>query len=333
MKKRDSQLLNSKYFKKKLVLKGFEKLTDFDGGKLCEYDAHDFIGYFFEDDTAQNLYEKFQELILSKMGKEYFPIYRMADGEFIFIKNLFLPKLSLKDKIIKVLKNIKILIKPNIMYGRKIKHNYKKELLNLFDTHYFRVAHGESYSSKEFKILQKKFPQQLKEISKRGKLAIHFMEEKNSHGYAEFHEIVFNYLNRIGLSLNAENYTHFYFIYALLNCVERDLLYKGRRILIVTNYTEDKRSRIENSLLEAGAFSVEFMKISETGSMFEILDQNRLEQLKGKINLVLVGAGLGSCNILLQLEVLHTVCIDAGINIECLANPELKNKRIFLNHC
>jgi hypothetical protein len=139
MNEKEASLLNSKYFKKELVLKGFEKLTDFDGGKRCEYDAHDFSGYFFEDDTAQNQFEKFQELLLSKMGKEYFPIYRMADGEFNFCLN-FKPSGFLK---------------------------FKQEITTCW---------GEKYTKKEVKLIEYNYINQLKGISEDGMLAIHFME-------------------------------------------------------------------------------------------------------------------------------------------------------------
>lgn len=331
MKKRDSQLLNSKYFKKGLVLKGFETVTDYDGGHYNEYDAKNLIGYFFEDEPAQKQFEKFQDLIFSKIGKEFFPIYRMADGEFKLIEHLFLLKISKLKAYKRILKNVKIFLTPYSMYGRKLSHDYKSELLSMFDPYYFRVAHGESFNKTKLQSLQILYPKLLKQIAQKGKLAIHFMEEKGNTGYANYHEKVLGFFEKIGLELNKDNYTHFYFIYALLNGSGFKKIYENKNILIVTHYSKDKKIKIINTLKEYGVSHVNFLKISEKNSMYDVLDREHLEKLKGKIDLVLVGAGLGSCNILLQLEPLQTVCIDAGINIECLANPSLRKKRIFLS--
>jgi hypothetical protein len=322
---------NSEIFKKPLVLAGFKTLTDYYKGNDCTYNANDLDGYFFEDKPAQTHFIEFQELIFRKLGKEFFPIYRMADGEFVFLQNLFRPSLSLKHKTINILKNIKRFLRPRgVYYGGAVRRSYKKELRNIFDPYYLRLVHGESYCSKELISLKNKYPEMLKKIAQKGLLAIHFLEERNEVGYSNFHDDVFNFLNQIKLRLNSDNYTHFYFIYALLNGPNFKKLYNNNRILIVTNYSEDKKNRIIQTLDDFGVSKVEFLLINETGSMFEELDQEYLKSLRGKIDLVLVGAGLGSCNILLQLAVLNTVCIDAGINIECLANPSLKTTRIFL---
>jgi hypothetical protein len=46
--------------------------------------------------------------------------------------------------------------------------------------------------------------------------------------------------------------------------------------------------------------------------------------------LVLIGAGVGSANIINQLTSLNAICIDAGHALDCFSKPELRKERICL---
>jgi hypothetical protein len=61
--------------------------------------------------------------------------------------------------------------------------------------------------------------------------------------------------------------------------------------------------------------------------MFDKIDVNKITQ---PVDVVFIAAGIGSLNIISQLESLNTVCIDAGIAIESMAYPDLKKQRPFL---
>ena len=50
---------------------------------------------------------------------------------------------------------------------------------------------------------------------------------------------------------------------------------------------------------------------------------------KGKVDLVLVGAGVGKVNVLPQLEVLAVPCLDAGYLFEVWADPASGVERLY----
>jgi hypothetical protein len=105
------------------------------------------------------------------------------------------------------------------------------------------------------------------------------------------------------------------------------LLFKDRSIAIVSSADQEKRTRIAATLLAEGSTHVQFIGISATHAMTETVD---LSGLRTPVDVVLVAAGIGAANILVQLRPLNTVCIDGGICVECLAQPERKKERIFL---
>ena len=118
-----------------------------------------------------------------------------------------------------------------------------------------------------------------------------------------------------------ENYTPFYFVYALLTGPKRHPLFQGRRVLLVNGADREKQKRIEHSLFREGVSSVDWCPISRDRSFYDQIDTMPWQN---KVDLVLVGAGVGKPNILLQLQSLGVPVIDAGFVFEVWADPDMR---------
>jgi hypothetical protein len=75
---------------------------------------------------------------------------------------------------------------------------------------------------------------------------------------------------------------------------------------------------IGRRLTTLGAKRVVFISISSKKSMMDRIDVSQT----GKIDLVLIGAGVGALNILEQVESLQTTSIDVGHVLDCYWKPE-----------
>ena len=185
---------------------------------------------------------------------------------------------------------------------------------------------GESYLREEMAALRTDYSRYVSEIAQNRILAIHFVYSQGRFGEQYIHPMC-RWLNENGVILNRDNYTSFYFVYALLNGPLRRLLLHNRSIAIISSANQEKQARISATLLAEGSAKVQFINISPTRAMTETVD---LGGLQLPVDVVLVAAGIGAANILVQLRPLNTLCIDSGICIECLAQPDRKLERIFL---
>ncbi len=104
-------------------------------------------------------------------------------------------------------------------------------------------------------------------------------------------------------------------------------LFKNRRILIITSNYKDKFSKLEKELLSKYQSEVSFYEISPVKSLLEKIN---LKDIDTNVDIVLIGAGIGSSNIMAQLSSLKTVCIEPGIFLEMLVNKTLSTSRLFL---
>ncbi len=281
-------------FKVSLVLNGFEKLYYKENGIQYSIDAYELSQLSFSDYSAEEWYKEFVNYISNSIGKYYLPIYRMADGEFQFLIN-----------------------KPSsILKGLLTPKKFK------------RTCWGENYSFGEYLKYSKKYIEQLKEISKNGILAPHFVVEKNKVGYADYIQPILKIFTKNDIVLNDKNYFPFYFVYALLSKHEKFNLFNGKRILVITSYNYEKKKKLESFFKSCFVDSASFYNISPTKAMFEKIEKERIN--KDEIDIILVGAGIGAANIINQLNFISTPCIDAGIMLEVYANPKLKGNRIFV---
>lgn len=267
---------------------------------FSKFDNENFEQLFPENLSARDQYEKFREAILSGMdNRKYVPVMRMCDGEYIYA------------------------------VGKK--KGYYQGFASVVKIQISRLLHnqptswGENYTRLQNLQLKRRFPQLLKHIAEHGFIANHFLYTP-SHFCEQYIEPLLNWYEKHGIPVNSNTYSAFYFVYVLLNGPDSLSLYKGRSILVITSFSEEKRQSTELELKRRGANNVSFQSISATSSM---LDKPDLTSFAGKVDLVLVAAGIGSANILVQCEPLQVPCIDSGFCLECLANPELRQERIY----
>lgn len=281
-------------FKFPMILKGFEILWN----NNKPYNPNKLLHLSRYEESFQNSYNNFKTKINDAIGKKYLPVYRMADGEFIYA----IQKYSIKNRIISTF---------------------------LKDYPIFKTCWGENYTSIEIGNEFSNYVDDLRIISQEGILALHFMEDlhiKRNKSFFTFYNHFLDWMKQNNILITKDNYFSFYCVYAFFSDPGNMNIFKNRKILIIGNFNENKKAAIHNSLSNKGINKVYFYKIGNKSLLEKII----FSELPKNIDLVLVGAGVGSNRIIVQLKKLNTVCIDAGMVLECLANPELSKQRIFL---
>jgi hypothetical protein len=267
---------------------------------FSRFDNEGFEHLFPDSKSAREHYEIFKNQIIAGINcRKYTPVMRMCDGEFIY------------------------------SVGRKkgFHQGFMGTLRILLSKFFIRqtTSWGENYTRAENRQLKKRFPELLRFISERGFIANHFLYNRN-HFCEEYILPMQQWYSHHGIQLNSNNYTAFYFIYVLLNGPDSLLVFRNRNILIISSFGEKKREAVEKELKRRGVSDVYFQSISPTSSM---LDNLILASYVGKIDLIMIAAGIGSANILRQCELLSVPAIDSGFCLECIANPSLRSERIF----
>lgn len=250
--------------------------------------------YSFYETNLENWLYNFRMIVLSKMGKEYLPIYRMADGEYRFLmgRKLNLHKRPLIREIIAV----------------------TAESLRLKNPNKWKTSWGEEYSPKKVSNLREKLIQDVNKISKKGFLAC-FYNENGLHAFEEYNNHLQPFFSKYNIKFDIDNYIPFHFVCGLLVKDGGKEFFENRNILVVTGSDDDSELKIKESMSLLNVNKIGFIRISKTSSMEEILNFDQF--INEKIDLILVAAGIGSANIITQLEPLNTVTLDIGGFINC----------------
>lgn len=257
-------------------------------------------------------FDEFANRVVDSCGQRFIPVCRMSDGEFRFCLGEPCPvdQLGLREKVI----SLRNLIRSRLD-GRQ----------RAFSASTLPTVSSGQYSEEEWGQARRSYGRLVGTISRRGYLAMHL-----SFGNVPFQEPYFpalkRWLHSEGIELRVDNYVPFYFVYALLSGPRRRDLFRGRRVGLVNSANAEKRRRIEESLRREGVSEVVWCSISPDRSFLERIDTSPLQ---GKVDLCLVGAGVGKPNIILQLEGLGVPCIDAGFMFEVWADPSLARSRPF----
>lgn len=263
----------------------------------------------FHETSSGKWYQEFLDRIHHSIGKGYLPVYRMADGEFIFCVGWRpeLPKEAggLAEKLFWK-------IKGRLSQALKSPASGKK------------TVWGENYSGMNRNELMVQYTQCLKTVSENGMLALHFT--RSSGRFSEqYFEPMCQWFEDNQINVDESNYTSFYFVYALLCGPDCSALIRDKSLLIVTSADDLKKEKISRYLQLLGAKEIQYLKISPDKAL---LDRINLDELAGPVDIALVAGGIGSVNILDQLKPLNTVCIDIGICLEIFADPS-KRGRVF----
>lgn len=262
--------------------------------------------FAFDRVDCQQWYSKFVDKTLDSIGKNYCPVFRMFDGEYAFILgdrlfSLPISKLTPKQFLKRIwLKSLGIRHRSGAsQYG------------------------WETYAAGEYEIARRRLTECVRIIAEKGMLALGLHDRPISTSYLP---MLFDWFDNNAIPIYAGNYIHFYFVYAMMHGPDRFQLLEGRDVLVVTSLTEEKKSGIDRGLQKLNVSSIQFLSISPDKAMLDVID---LSLITGEVDVVLVGAGVGSANILVQLEPLQTLCMDVGFALSTLADPELRHVRPF----
>jgi hypothetical protein len=263
-------------------------------------DSGDVRQLHFREREPAEWYREFADRL--REASSYLPIYRMSDGEFVFACGVLPMTLRQFGK------------NPATAMKSWIKH-----LLGWRKGTFLSGTPGygyETYNTEEWEAAKKKYGERVSAIARRGILALNLVHQG---GFAlQYTKPFCDWLDAAQVELDDGNCYPFYFIYALfLGPAATDLL-AGKRILVVTSDDDGlKMPGIRRSLLALGAISAELIKISRTQSL---LDRITIPA-PGSVDMVLIAAGVGSINILEQLEPLNVPSIDVGFVLDCYADP------------
>ena len=247
---------------------------------------------------CEDWFYNFIDTINDSIGKKYLPICRISDGEFLF---LFGNKPDFnKNPFIQIYLYLLFFFK-KIFY---LKKTFQAGVAGMYDSGL--------YSIKERENIFLTYTEMLKKISEKGILAIH-LSYVSEPFQEKFFPSIGKWLNNHNIKLTNSNYYPFYFVYAALIGSQRKKILLGRRILIVHSAINEKKEKIISTLYKEGVSEIFWIEISSNRSLF---DKINVSKYIGKIDLALVGAGIGKPNILLQLEELQVPCIDAGYVFE-----------------
>lgn len=266
----------------------------------------------FRERSSEEWFQEFSDKCINSINKQYFPVLRMSDGEFYFCTGIRAPAPA--QGVTLLWHKLRFFL--GCIRMQRYPWRFRSGAPN----------YGwEEYSFSEWSLYRKKFAGQLREIAKDGALAINFSVTEPP--FAEQYVKPFcNWLDDNSISVTESNYYPFYFVYALLNGPSRRGFLKDRNILVVISHDELKKKNITRGLEDEGALSVSFIQISRSKSMGEAID---ISSITNPVDVVLIGAGVGSVNILSQLKSLNTLCIDAGFCLEVIADGRKRKDRVF----
>ena len=279
-----------------------------------EMDRYWLRTYAPEAVDSDRWFADFADRVASAVGKEFLPICRLGDGEYLFLLGFQPP--TLRQGIAYPFHFARWLVS---------RHRPRPEL-RAGGTHARRSLYGSGrYSVSEVTEIRSVYSTALKMIANRGIIAADL-----SFCSVPFQEHYFPalraWLKNHDIQLSLTNYVPFYFVYALLTGSSRGRIFGGKRILVVHSAAGAKQHAIEKALLDNGAAEVVWHRISPERSLYDVVPVARLA---GRVDVCVFGAGIGKPALLAQLEGLGVPCIDAGYVMEVWADPSVAASRIF----
>jgi hypothetical protein len=119
---------------------------------------------------------------------------------------------------------------------------------------------------------------------------------------------------------DAGNYMPFHFAVSLITEPGWEAFLAGKNLLLACSVDPRAQAMARKNLEDLGASSVNFLPVSPTSAMTDRIDLNTIER---RPDVILVAAGIGSANIIRQLEPLETLTVDIGGFINCIVDPAI----------
>lgn len=277
---------------------GFEKHFRETDGKV----------FYFDHIDSRDWYRQLcKEVVRALDSKKYYPIYRMGDGEYSFALGSYIDFASVR-----------------LLTGKQTIRRVARILTLQRHSHRsgYKDVGFEFYSRRDMPRARSIFLNALHLVSEHGVLALGL---DTSPFYIRYYPMILDWFDKNHIYLNRGNYHHVYSVYALLLGRESKVIFEGQDVLVISGLIENQAC-VTTTLLGKGAKSVAYLQVSANHSMFDVLDLTKINAHPG---LVLVSAGVGTVNILAQLESLACPCVDIGFALRVLGNPELRWERPF----
>jgi hypothetical protein len=235
--------------------------------------------------------------------KKYLPVFRLSDGEFSFILGNKFNFTTLQGILI-FLGTLKKIIW------------YQSSFISSG-----RPGYCEHYKFWQYKKAKSIFENSIKYIAKRGLLCFNFSDSKSMSPF--FYPFV-NYMKKKYNYDFGDSYSLMYFVYALLFGPTGKKIIKDSNILIITSDMNIRNKQLEKGLYELGAKQIEFYYTSLNQPLFDIIDHSKITLSP---DLILIGAGVGASNILVQCEKYNCPCIDCGFFVDVIGSNLYIGKR------
>ncbi len=272
-------------------------------------------------------YEIFKKLLFKNIGKKFFPVMRISDGEM-----LLLTSFQNESRRSKNLKRIFVFFKNIIKYF--IYKDDKVISSHIFGNFDHKTGTSETYmfsrkkfTNKELNNIKSKFLSQIDFISKFGILGIHY-SYSNTPSIVEKYWLKFNQiLKKYPILLNKNNCFPFYFIYMFLS--EQETLGKAinkNNVLCISSAEGDKRENILNKIKSFKPKKTSWIKIPTSKTFF--FNFNFDNNFDKKFDIIFLAAGTGKSNIIKQLQVFNCPIIDCGYIFEVWNDESLKYNRV-----
>ncbi len=265
------------------------------------------LGFHSFGDTAAAMFDAFAQRVVNALGNAYFPIYRMADGEFAFL-------VGERQAAVREGNAAWLAAKAIVRSGRRAVRGGG-----------LRTCWGEEYGRRDVISGRARVADTLAKVAAAGVIAPYFLVRPDSWS-REYFEPVSAWLDA-HVAVERHNYVPFYAVYALLSGAFRDELFGGRRIVVATHLSNEREVALRRALAGLHVSTVQFIPLSPHRSLFDAVD---LSLLSAPVDLALVAGGIGSVNVLAQLAPLGVPAIDCGMFLETLVHPERAWDRPFL---
>lgn len=244
---------------------------------------------FFET-GCKEWFNRFADEVTASLGKKYFPVYRMADGEMRF---LFGYKINWHNKPF-----------------RSILKYLKYEVLRSS----WKTSWGETYDAAKQNELRGILKKCIAQIAAQGRIALYW-NENGLNAFTEYNTSIPSLFKNGGIPLNERNYIPFHFVQALV-ARRADALFHGRNILIVSGMGQEEFANLQKELSVFSPAGIEFFQCSATASLAAEYDQVKTAV---KPDIVLVAAGIGAAKVVSQLSHLQCPVLDIGSYIHVLS--------------
>ena len=270
-------------------------------------------------------YEIFKKLIYKNIGKDYFPILRMSDGEMLLLTGSVgeSRRANLAAKLLRFIKNLykKFFTDQDLILSSHIYGSFDH---NSGTSETYQVT-SRKYSKDQSRKIKKKFLNEIDDISKSGILAIHYSYSNKNALVERYWPKFSKILYENSIKLNQNNCFPFYFVYMFLS--ERDSFKKAveeKKVLCVSSASGQKRENIMNVISSFNPTSVNWLSIPTSKTFFYEFENENF----GSFDIIFLAAGTGKTNIIRQLSKYKCPIIDCGYYFEVWNDEKLKFNRI-----